>query len=128
MSGPGRAPEATVGNDPAYALAGASSPTAAMRHSVSFFTASPLVPCRRPRRVRGPEPAIEHGDAVALLVGQREVEDVEVLGAALVRGRLGHRAHLGLVEQPAQRDLTRALAVARADGLQGRVPQQQAVG
>src|SRR4051794_32421826 len=118
MSGPGRAPEATVGNEPAYALAGASSPRAATSHSVSFLMVSPvLVPGRRPRRVRGPEPAIEHGDAVALLVGQREVEDVEVLGAALVRGRLGHRAHLGLVEQPAQRDLTRALAVARADGL-----------
>src|SRR4051794_41617261 len=89
MSGPGRAPEATVGNDPAYALAGASSPTAAMRHSVSFFTASPLVPCRRPRRVRGPEPAIEHGDAVALLVGQREVED----RLRLLADRRGARPH-----------------------------------
>src|SRR4051794_15218798 len=118
MSGPGRGPEATVGSEPAYALAGASSPRAATSHSVSFLMVSPLlVPRRRPRWIRGPEPAIEHGDAVALLVGQREVEHVEVLGAPLVRRRLGHRAHLRLVEQPPQRNLARALAVARADGL-----------
>ena len=54
-------------------------------------------------------------DPLAVLLGQLEVEDVEVLDAALVARRLRHGGHLRLLDQPAQRDLPGALAVRLAD-------------
>src|SRR5215213_2013488 len=54
-------------------------------------------------------------DPLAVGVGELEVEDVEVLDAALVARRLGHGRHLRLLDQPAQRDLAAGLAVLRAD-------------
>ena len=52
-------------------------------------------------------------DPGPLVVAQLEVEDLEVLDAALVARRLRDRAHLRLVEQPPQRDLAGGLAVRR---------------
>src|SRR3954471_19830667 len=51
-----------------------------------------LVPGRRPRRVRRAQALLERRHLVALVVGQREVVDREVLGAPLVRARLGQHA------------------------------------
>src|SRR5215213_6848797 len=67
-------------------------------------------------------PALRQGvDARALLVAQPQVEHVEVLDPPLVAGGLRDGADLRLVEQPAQRDLARRLAVRLADLLECRV-------
>src|SRR4051794_4344691 len=63
------------------------------------------VPGGPPGRIRGAHAVLERGDLVALVVGQREAEDVDVLRPALVGAGLRQHADLGLVEQPAQRDL-----------------------
>ena len=73
----------------------------------------------------------EHPDDV--VVAELEVEDLEVLDPPLVARSLGDGGDVGLVEQPAQRDLGCGLAMGLTNGAQRRVvkdptPRQRGVG
>src|SRR4051812_24496675 len=90
------------------------------RRSGSQSRTCSCVPVRREARVDLALALRQRVDVRALLVAEAEVEDVEVLDAPLVARGLRDRAHLRLVEQPAQRDLARCLAVRLGDLVEGR--------
>ena len=66
---------------------------------------------------------IEGGDLVHVVIGEREVEDVEVLRHPIRVDRLGDDDDVAL-DQPAQHDLGDGLAVLLADAGQKRVGEQ----
>ena len=66
---------------------------------------------------------VQRGDAAHLVVGELEVEDVDVLGHALGADRLRDDDDVAL-DEPAQHDLRDGLAVRRADLAQCGVGEQ----
>ena len=69
------------------------------------------------------DPGVHRGDAGHLVIGQGEVEDVEVLFHALAANRLGD-GHDAALDQPAEHDLGDGLAVGVADGGERRIGEQ----
>lgn len=69
---------------------------------------------------------VKHGYAGHLVVGEREVKNVEVLPHALPAHRLGYNHYAALIE-PAQYHLPRGLAVLSGYGLERRVAEYVAL-